>query len=232
MSLDSMPLFMQILTLILIPLSVGLAVGLTYGRIRDILPRKRDNTTAVIKVIVSEYIRRLEKYENAIGDLRVRLDIMESRGHNQAITEQLRPASDKPHMTARDISQDKSQPSLYTYHSFKKVEPSREIDDTPTAYDIQNGTTEYVLKLLNERSMTSREVQHAIGRSREHTSRLMKRLYEYRFVIRNTKSKPFKYALTESGRLRLKEGHHVTHDARLDTTQMSHDSHVESSPTR
>src|SRR5215210_4109047 len=116
MSLDSMPLFMQILTCILIPLSVGLAVGLTYGRIRDILPRKRDNTTAVIKVIVSEYIRRLEKYENAIGDLRVRLDIMESRGHNQAITEQLSPASDKPPMTASDISQDESQPSLYTYH--------------------------------------------------------------------------------------------------------------------
>lgn len=231
MSLDSAPSFMQILTSILIPLSVGLAFGLTYRRIREILPRKRDNTT-VIKVIVSEYTRRLEKYENAIADLRVRLDMMESRGHNHAITQQLRPAPDKPSMSASDISQDQSQPSFYTYHSFKKVEPVREIDDIPNSYDTQNGTTEYVLKLLNERSMTSREVQQAIGRSREHTSRLMKRLYEYRFISRNTKSKPFKYALTESGRLRLKEGHHVTHDARLDTTKMSHDSRVESSPTR
>ena len=229
MSLDSTSLFMQILTSIIIPLSVGLALGLTYRRIRDILRRKRDNTT-VIKVIVSEYTRRLEKYENAIADLRVRLDIMESRGHNHAVTE--RPAPVKPLITARDISQDQSQPSFYAYHSFKKVEPVSEIDDIPNSFDAQNGTTEYVLKLLNERSMTSREVQQAIGRSREHTSRLMKKLYEYRLISRNTKAKPFKYALTESGRLRLKEGHHVTHDARLDTTKISHDSHVESSAVR
>ena len=91
MSLDSTPSFMQILTSILIPLSVGLALGLNYRRIRDILQGKRENTT-IIKVIVSEYTRRLEKYENAIADLRVRLDIMESRGHNHAITQQLRPA--------------------------------------------------------------------------------------------------------------------------------------------
>jgi hypothetical protein len=231
MSLESTSLFMQILTSIIIPLSVGLALGLTYRRIRDILPRKRDNTT-VIKVIVSEYTRRLEKYENAIADLRIRLDIMESRGHNHAVTQQLRQAPDKPSMTARDISQDQSQPSFYAYHSFKKVEPVSEIDDIPNSYDTQNGTTEYVLKLLNERSMTSREVQQAIGRSREHTSRLMKKLYEYRLISRNTKSKPFKYALTESGRLRLKEGHHVTHDPRLDTTKISHDAHVESSAAR
>jgi len=165
MSLESTPSFMQILTSILIPLIVGLILGLNYRRIRDILPRKRDNTT-VIKVIVSEYTKRLEKYENAIADLRVRLDIMESRGHNHAVTQQLRPAPDKPLITARDISQDQSQPSFYAYHSFKKVEPVSEIDDIPNSFDAQNGTTEYVLKLLNERSMTSREVQQAIGRSR------------------------------------------------------------------
>lgn len=231
MSLESSPSFMQILTSILIPLIVGLILGLNYRRIRDILPRKRDNTT-VIKVIISEYTKRLEKYENAIADLRVRLDIVESRGHNRAVTQQLRPTPVEPLINARDISQDQSQPSFYAYHSFKKVEPVSEIDDIPNSFDAQNGTTEYVLKLLNERSMTSREVQQAIGRSREHTSRLMKRLYEYRLISRNTKSKPFKYALTESGRLRLKEGHHVTHDARLDTTKMSHNSHVESSPVR
>jgi CRP-like cAMP-binding protein len=231
MSLESTPSFMQILTSILIPLIVGLILGLNYRRIRDILPRKSDNTT-VIKAILSEYTKRLEKYENAIADLRVRLDIMESRGHNHAVTQQLRPAPVKPLITARDISQDQSQPSFYAYHGFKKVEPVSEIDDIPNSFDAQNGTTEYVLKLLNEKSMTSREVQQAIGRSREHTSRLMKRLYEYRLISRNTKSKPYKYAITESGRLRLKEGHHVTHDARLDTTKMSHDSHVESSPAR
>ena len=89
------------------------------------------------------------------------LDIMESRGHNHAVTKQLRQAPDKPSITARDISQDQSQPSFYAYHSFKKVEPRSEFK-IPNSYDAQNGTTEYVLKLLNERSMTSREVQQTL----------------------------------------------------------------------
>jgi hypothetical protein len=231
MSLGFTPSFMQILTSIIIPLIVGLAFGLIYRRIRDILPKRRDNT-AVIKLIVSEYTKRLEKYENAIADLRVRLDIMESRDNNNAVTQHLHPAPDKPSMPARDMSQDQSQPSFYAYHNFKKVEPVSEIDDIRNSYDTQNGTTEYVLKLLNERSMTSREVQQAIGRSREHTSRLMKKLYEYRLISRNTNSKPFKYALTETGRLRLKEGHHVTHGGSWDTAKISHNSHVESSPAQ
>jgi DNA-binding IclR family transcriptional regulator len=73
--------------------------------------------------------------------------------------------------------------------------------------------------------MTSKEVQHAIGRSREHTSRLMKRLCEYGFVDRDSDTKPFTYALAEAGRLRLKERYHVTH-ASLDTSEISQSSRV------
>lgn len=197
MSLDALEPYIQILIYILIPFVVGLVFGFTYKKIRKVLPKRQDNAS-VIRAIVSEYTTRLDKYENVIAELSVRLDLMESRGQNHEIT---RPTPTKSKVTSGDISQAQSQPTM-------KKTP----DDTSNAYEVQNGTTEYILRLLNERSMTSREVQQAIGRSREHSSRLMKKLHEHRFVSRDTNTKPFKYTLTEAGRLQLTEGHYVTRD--------------------
>lgn len=228
MSLGTLESYMQIFIPTLIPFIVGLVFGFMYKKIRNILPKDRNSN--VIRAIVSEYTRRLDRYENVIADLRVRMDLIESRGQKHAITQHLHSALRRPTETSSDISQDQSQPpSFYAYHNYEKVEPGREIpDDLSGYYDAQNGTTGYVLRLLNERPMTSREVQQAIGRSREHTSRLMKKLHEYGFVSRETNVKPFKYALVETGRMRPKEGRHVTQNASLDSTTMSHDSRIES----
>jgi CTP-dependent riboflavin kinase len=48
--------------------------------------------------------------------------------------------------------------------------------------------------------MTTREVQTVIGRTREHTSRLMKKLFEEKLVDRDVSTKPFRYAITVEGR--------------------------------
>ncbi|HYO06120.1 MAG TPA: hypothetical protein VER14_03970, partial [Phototrophicaceae bacterium] len=45
----------------------------------------------------------------------------------------------------------------------------------------QNSTIEYILKRLEHNSLTTREIQRIIGRTREHTSRLMKKLYDNKF---------------------------------------------------
>jgi predicted transcriptional regulator len=66
-----------------------------------------------------------------------------------------------------------------------------------------NGVAEHVLGLITMREMTSRDIQITIGRSREHTSRLLKRLFEEGFVERNTKTKPFTYRITEKGKTKL-----------------------------
>ena len=78
-----------------------------------------------------------------------------------------------------------------------------------------NSTVEYILKKIENNSLSTREIQKIIGRSREHTSRLMKKLYDNRFVERNINSKPFKYTITDEGRKLLikhsasKNYHHV-----------------------
>jgi DNA-binding MarR family transcriptional regulator len=63
-----------------------------------------------------------------------------------------------------------------------------------------NSTIEYILKKLESNPLTTRELQQYIGRTREHTSRLMKKLYDDRFVDRDNGSKPFKYSITNEGR--------------------------------
>jgi hypothetical protein len=73
--------------------------------------------------------------------------------------------------------------------------------------DSYNGTMDFILKMLMERPRTSREIQHSVGRTREHTSRLMKKLYDSKLVLRDSKSKPFKYSITDAGRIQLM-GHH------------------------
>jgi len=47
--------------------------------------------------------------------------------------------------------------------------------------------------------MTSRDIQITLKKSREHTSRLMKKLFEEGYVQRNTESKPYTYSITEKG---------------------------------
>jgi predicted transcriptional regulator len=237
MSLSVGEFYTQILIPIIVPFLVGLTFGFTYNRISvnigKIIPKVHKNTS-VINAITSEYARRMEKYDSAIADLRVRLDVIELQNQKHLLTQQLHSTESTPSVTLVDASHDPSHdqsqhPSFHAYHRPKREEPLREISgDVSDPNDVQNGTAEYVLKLLDGRSMTSKEVQHAIGRSREHTSRLMKRLCEYGFITRDSNNKPFTYALAEAGQLRLKERHHVT-QASLNASSISHLSRAGSS---
>ncbi len=84
--------------------------------------------------------------------------------------------------------------------------------------DHHNSTIEYILKKLESNSLTTRELQQYIGRTREHTSRLMKKLYDDRFVDRDIGSKPFKYTITNEGR-KLLIKHSVSKNNRYSDSQ-------------
>src|ERR671910_1166063 len=232
MSLGMEDLYMQFLVPIIIPFLAGLAFGFTYKRIRKniakIIPIVHKNTN-IVNAIASEYARRLEKYDSAIADLRVRLDVIELQSQKHLMTQQVHSTENKSFVTLSDTSQEQShRPSFSAYHRPKIESLKRIAGDIPDSNDVQNGTADYVLRLLDEKSMTSKEVQHAIGRSREHTSRLMKRLCEYGFITRDSNNKPFTYSLAEAGQLRLKERHHVT-QASLNAGSISHLSRAGSS---
>ena len=63
-----------------------------------------------------------------------------------------------------------------------------------------NSAADYVLHLITNKAMTSRDIQVTLGRSREHTSRLMKKLFEEGYVQRSENIKPYTYSITQQGK--------------------------------
>jgi DNA-binding CsgD family transcriptional regulator len=57
-----------------------------------------------------------------------------------------------------------------------------------------------VLRLLAQGPKTSAQIKEEVGRSREHTARLMKGLFDRGLVIRNDRNKPYVYEITEGGK--------------------------------
>jgi Sugar-specific transcriptional regulator TrmB. len=86
-----------------------------------------------------------------------------------------------------------------------KIVPIKSIS-TPKLPSIEHvNPTDSVLQLITNKSMTSRDIQVTLKRSREHTSRLMKKLFENGLVQRNTESKPYTYSITEKGKLKVED---------------------------
>jgi hypothetical protein len=217
MSFQLLEFSWQILPYVFLPFVIGLASTIVYKKFRDMFFPAHDEDT-IVAAIVSEYTRRLANYEKAIADLRVNMKIMESRLAHQQPSQEKSTSLNESNITSsihRDTSLSTSQAEAQSYHKSAQDKPLLRKQEGRLSVsrinppEMQNGTTDYILKLLNDKARTSREVQLAIGRTREHTSRLMKKLYESNLVTRDNNSKPFKYAITSFGRVQLSEGHHV-----------------------
>jgi hypothetical protein len=168
----------------------GLVTVMGARKLRGIARRDYHADDTVVEAVVSEYTRRLRDYDRVIAEMKAKVDIVDAR--SQALVQ--------PHVYVQPASQ--VQP-----HAQPVSEPVAVTQRAPVTPEAegQNGTIDYILKLLNERPRTSREVQHAIGRTREHTARLMKKLHETGLVSRDINAKPFRYNITDAGRMRLRE---------------------------
>jgi hypothetical protein len=164
---------------------VGMASMTIYTKFKTVFEEGRYRTNeAIIEAVVLEYTRRLRDYDKVIAELRARVDIIDSRA--------------KPHEV---ISQDSTQQQS---HVALMSEPVTVTQHVVIEKEV-NSTTDYIFKLLAERPRSSREVQLAIGRTREHTARLMKKLHDLGLVSRDVNTKPFRYNITDAGREMLKK---------------------------
>jgi hypothetical protein len=166
----------------------------------------------IIEVIISEYTSRLKGFEKTITELVTRIDTMELRmlrQHPSPIPFSFSNRDIDPNSLSSTSQHQSREPEQFSTHYTTRPTTSPTQDSSKTIVDkdnlttVQNVTTDHILKLLIERPRTSREIQYAIGRTREHTSRLMKRLYQTNLVSRESGSKPFKYTITDAGLLKL-----------------------------
>ena len=144
---------------------------------------------------------RLEYYERQLIDMKIRLDALEIQG-----------VEENPIDPNLDLKQF-VQKLIETKEPEKQIEVIKDPEvvlekqvSTPNMTSIEHvSPTDYVLHLITNKAMTSRDIQITTKRSREHTSRLMKKLFESGLVQRNTETKPYIYSITEKGKSKVED---------------------------
>ena len=151
---------------------LGLQIVILYRLI--LLLKKKEVSfphDIVIKSIIEDFSSKLTTRDEKIAELMVRLEVLEER---------LKTSFVKP-------------PTLKT-----SVDESKVVKVEKRA--ISTDVTTKILEFLSEKSLTSREIRRMINKSREHTARLLKSLYDQGLVDRDSSKKPFRYIITEKGR--------------------------------
>ncbi|MEX0861881.1 winged helix DNA-binding protein [Nitrosopumilus sp.] len=168
---------------------MGGLIGLyLYFKIRPLMKIRSD----VFDVSQAE---RLEYYERQLIDMKIRLDALEIQGIEQKIEDPNLELKQFLEKLARKEIKDKQIEEIVTH----TVVPEKQVSmpNTPNIEHIN--PIDYVLHLITNKDMTSRDIQITLKKSREHTSRLMKKLFEEGYVQRNTDSKPYTYSITKKG---------------------------------
>ena len=168
---------------------VGVVGLYAYFKIRPFVKTGSD-------VFDASQSERLEYYERQLIDMKIRLDAIEIQGVEQKV--------DDPNLELKQflekLAKNQVQERPVEVVAIKTEAVPEKEDSTPIIQNITpTNPIDYVLHLITTKAMTSRDIQVTLKKSREHTSRLMKKLFEDGYVQRNTESKPYTYSITEKG---------------------------------
>jgi predicted transcriptional regulator len=168
---------------------VGIVGLYAYFKLRPFVKTRSD-------VFDASQTERLEYYERQLIDMKIRLDSLEIQGIEQKIVDpnlELKQFLEK-------LAKNEVQEQLPSQVVIEPEVVQEQVNFTPKVVEIgYSSPTNHVLHLITNKAMTSRDIQITLKKSREHTSRLMKKLFEEGFVQRNTETKPYTYSITEKG---------------------------------
>ena len=182
---------------------------LIYYRIKSQFKASNLANIEVIDTIISQYNHRQDQYEGIINELKIKTELLESKISKKPDNiKNINHAIDDS--TSQQISQYSEERNELSELS-RVITESNDVKMTASDEYFHTGDTlEIILKLLLNGPLTSREIQRGIRRTREHTSRVMKKLYELKYVDRDINHKPFRYNITDLGRLQTYD--HVLSD--------------------
>ena len=208
---------MTFITLVVISFIAGVLSIVLYMMLRNVKEYFFTTHKESINSLVSNYLAKSRYLERELAQLHVRIDEIGSqlnkddKSGSNTITGVSSKSCDNIDITSHDrATQNELQNHSVTGDGDKSVIVSQ------TSLKGYNDITEYVLNLLIQKPLTSKELQHIIGRSREHTSRLLKKLYESELLYRDFSTRPFRYSITDEGRRWLEEGPQVNERKRMD----------------
>jgi len=148
----------------------------------------KTRSVGVSEKIAPTNSERVDYYEKELIDMKIRLDTMEL--DDESLT-----SPNLPKKKVRSLEKPETEFVVPKSNTSSRV-PNMSFEDSLT----------HVLKLITSGPMTSRDVEVTFGKSREHVSRLMKKLFEGDFVSRDASARPYRYTITEKGRERIDSG--------------------------
>jgi predicted transcriptional regulator len=166
-----------------------------FGFFRESKEREKENHKFK-DMLIEGYFHKFDEYNEIISDLRSKLDMIEMKINPVNIRsdqEEFVPTSDMGNKRShKDMSHTMTPVTKDVIITEKKGEVNQ--DEA-----LRLNTVDTILRML-EVPLTSREIQRKIDKSREHTSRLLKKLYSQNIVMRDESTRPFKYKITNEGR--------------------------------
>lgn len=188
----------QILEVVVSSAAVVVLIYATVGAVR-VLRRERE-VAEFLSSMMDEIRSKLALQEKRLLDCQVKLEILELRVDRSTPTRAPEPSI----VGARTAPAPRQEPRqaiatrLVARHDVTSeiTGPGEEIQDLEAR----------ILRLLRERVWTAVELRRAVGRSREHTARVMKRLHSLGLVTRSSARKPYVYSISEKGRAFLPIG--------------------------
>lgn len=177
------------------PVLMGLAAAFVLGLLALVIYNKLSSRVGTRRGADSAH---LEEYERQLVEMKIRLDAMEVGGEQGGVTPTSQEREDE---VTSDPGEAKEAQKTADFTP-KTPEPARPApsDVSHVAY---HNATEHVLHMVTSGAKTSRDIQAGLGKSREHTARLLKKLYDGGLVQRSAGSRPYAYKITEAGRRQL-----------------------------
>ena len=173
-------------------------------RVGETVPLQMDNNLEIIEILENKKQLQIDNIILKLNDIQIRLDLLESKVSQ---SKNLPRYENREDNIIKNITDNQY---ITSHHNeindiTKQYIPKKSLIENVKGKsliinDKHNATEHYILKIILKEPLTSNEIKNAIGRTREHTSRLMKKLYELKLVDRDITTKPFKYKLTEQGK--------------------------------
>ncbi|HJU78074.1 MAG TPA: hypothetical protein VJ599_00720 [Nitrososphaeraceae archaeon] len=165
-----------------------------FGFFRDSKERERENHKFK-DMLIEGYFHKFDEYNEIISDIRAKLDMIEIKVGSV----DNKSGMQNDNINIGDVDSKKSQNISHSLIPVTSdVIVTHNIDEERDE-ELRVNTVDSILQML-EVPLTSREIQRRINKSREHTSRLLKKLYSENIIMRDKSTRPFKYKITNEGR--------------------------------
>ena len=150
--------------------------------------------------VVQEFSQRSKKLEERLIDQKVRLEILELRQQRSGVvpsTSSIQVETNIPRGEA-SIVERPAQVAILT-QAPKEEQVEQRVEEGPGLVRSELEALHVVFE-SGANGASAKQIQSRIGRSREHTARMMNSLFKRGLVERHSEVRPFTYTLTAKGK--------------------------------